>query len=120
MLNKILNYKPRRIIATLLLAVIVLMSIYGVKSESVGVERQAAFLIYWGVFFLLFIVLIFLILVDFLAIRASYMIAERKIFKSTLGSDEMRKMLRNLEEELKRLDDGQRPSEDDKGGSTPV
>ena len=93
---RLLSHRPRRIIATVLLAVIV-----GINFTQ---EDLAAFFVYWGIFFLLFMVLIVVTYIDLKAIRASYAVAEREIFKSTLGSEEMRQMLKKLDEELKRAE----------------
>ncbi|MCL4218587.1 MAG: hypothetical protein KJ052_16495 [Candidatus Hydrogenedentes bacterium] len=56
------------------------------------------FLGYWGFVVVLVILALYLALIDIRYIRLQYLIAQREIFRETIGDEEFRKALREAQE----------------------
>jgi hypothetical protein len=69
------------------------MAGYGANSE--GLRRSPVlFLAYWLVFLVIFLVTVWMAIIDFRYIRMEYALAKKEIFKQTLGEEALRKSLR--------------------------
>jgi hypothetical protein len=73
----------------------------GVRIEALR-TRPVLGLIYWGGFLLLFLSALYCVFLDLRHIRAERVIAERQIFRETLGEESFRKSLRAAQEESAR------------------
>ena len=77
-----------------------LMAWFGVDMAMLR-ESTIVFLIYWGVFALLFFVTLYIVALDLRYIRAQHAIAQRDLFCQTLGEQEFREALREAITEAK-------------------
>ncbi len=95
-----------RVIGGICLAGAGLMAWMGVKIEFVH-SSHWLFLGYWGVFAILFLTTIYCVILDLRYIRVQSTLAEREVFRQTLGDEEFRRALRAAQEAAaKHGDDG--------------
>jgi hypothetical protein len=66
------------------------------------------FLAYWGVFTTLFMVTLVCALLDLRYIRMQHAMAEREVFRQTLGDEAFRRALRAAQDAAKRGDTGRK------------
>ncbi len=85
-----------RLVGGICLACCGAMVLFGVKLKA-SVVSPWLFLGYWGLFLLLFLVVLFCVLVDLRFIRAERTIMERDVFMETLGDEEFRRALREAQ-----------------------
>ncbi len=85
------------------IGVCALMAWGGVRLESVR-ESPVLFWIYWGVFFVLFMVTLYIVLVDIRFIRVQQALALREAFRDTLGDKQFRSALRDALSESKQVE----------------
>lgn len=70
---------------------------YGTKPgvTNLGAVALAA---YWGVFLLALFVTVYMVLLDLRYIRLQYSLGEKALFEDTLGSEELRRALREAQQ----------------------
>jgi len=96
--------KRWRIAGGITIGICALMAWFGVDMNMLR-ESRLIFLIYWGVFALLFFVTLYIVALDIRYIRAQHAIAQRDLFHQTLGEEEFREALRDAIKETKQEDD---------------
>jgi len=69
------------------------MALYGVRLRASEVPPWL-FLGYWGLFLVLFLVMLYCVLLDLRYIRAEHAVMQREVFRETLGDEEFRRALR--------------------------
>ncbi len=74
------------------------MAFLGVEIQALH-ESKTLFLVYWGVFALLFFLTLYIVALDFRYIRAQHAIAARDLFQETLGDHEFRQALNKAMQE---------------------
>ena len=79
---------------------------------SVVRQSPGAFMAYWAVILVSFIVVVYCVLLDLRYIRAQYAIDRRDLFNETLGDEEFRKVLRAAQEEKARKPASNPPESD--------
>ena len=72
------------------------MALYGVNLKATDVASWY-FLAYWGLFFVLFLVVLYCVLLDLRYIRAEHAVWQREVFNETLGDEEFRRALREAQ-----------------------
>ena len=72
------------------------MAVYGVKLKATSVSPWL-FLGYWGLFLVLFLVMLYCVLIDLRYIRAEHAIMQREVFRETLGDEAFRRALREAQ-----------------------
>jgi hypothetical protein len=92
--------KRWRIAGGITIALCGLMAWFGVDMNMLR-ESTIFFLVYWGVFALLFFVTLYIVALDLRYIRAQHAIAQRDLFRETLGEKEFREALRDAVIEAK-------------------
>lgn len=85
--------KRWRIVGAVTIAICAVMAGFGVDMQILR-NSQLLFLVYWGVFALLFFVTLYVVALDLRYIRAQHAVAERDLFRETLGEGEFREALR--------------------------
>jgi len=78
--------------ATIVLCAV--MAGFGVNIQALH-ESKTLFVVYWGVFLLLFLGTLYIVALDLRYIRAQHAIAERDLFQETLGDRQFREALNN-------------------------
>ena len=84
--------KRWRIIGGISIALCAIMAGLGVNIQALH-ESKTLFVVYWGVFLLLFLGTLYIVALDLRYIRAQHAIAERDLFQETLGDREFREAL---------------------------
>lgn len=82
-----------RTLAAAAILVSALMAWFGVKWEALR-ESSVLFFGYWGLFAILLLGAVYIAFLDMRYIRLQYRIAERELFRQTLGEDSFRDELR--------------------------
>ena len=93
-----LTQRRWRIFGGACLAISGAMALTGVRLDAIR-HSQLAFATYWSVFLLFFAIAIYCALLDLRYIRAQHALAERELFRETLGEESFRKALRARMEE---------------------
>lgn len=88
-----LTQKRWRIVGGVCLAACGLMAWYGVRFQALR-ESPAVFLGYWGLFLVLFVIVLYCVVLDLRYIKAEHVIMSREVFRETLGDEEFRRALR--------------------------
>jgi len=86
--------KRWRIVGGVTVAICAVMAGLGVEMQILR-NSSTLFLVYWGVFALLFFVTLYIVLLDLRYIRAEHAIAQRDLFYQTLGDQEFREALKD-------------------------
>lgn len=84
--------KRWRIVGAITIAACAVMAGFGVDMQMLR-ESRSLFLVYWGVFAILFFVTLYIVALDFRFIRAQHAIEERDLFLQTLGDEKFREAL---------------------------
>lgn len=72
------------------------MAVYGVNLKVTDIAPWL-FLGYWGLFLVLFLIVLYCVLLDLRYIRAEHAIWQREVFNETLGDEEFRRALREAQ-----------------------
>ena len=75
-----------------------LMAWYGSDAPALQASLRY-FVIYWGIFFLLLLISLYLIVLDFRFIHVQYLIARRDLLRETLEDEAFRKVLIGAQQE---------------------
>jgi len=79
------------------------MAWHGVVQLRTGAAASPRYLaVYWGIFALLLLIAVYMALLDLRFIRLQYVLAQRKLFADTLGSEEFRRELREAQDREQR------------------
>ena len=81
-----------RITAALTISCAGAMAWLGVEWKALR-ESLLFLAVYWGVFFVLFLISLFIVWLDIRYIKMQYAMGKRELFKQTLGCEEFRKTL---------------------------
>ncbi len=101
-----LNQNLWRVVGGVCVALCALMAWYG--TENLRLEHSPVYLaVYWGIFFLLLVVTLYIVFLDIRYIRLQYTLGERDVFENTLGSEEFRKALREAQEQERKHPSGE-------------
>lgn len=84
------------------------MAVFGVDMQMLH-DSTPLFLIYWGVFILLFFATLYFVALDLRYIRAEHAIAKRDLFQNTLGDQEFRETLEEAVRDASDADPNDRP-----------
>lgn len=72
------------------------MAVYGVNLKVTEIAPWL-FLGYWGLFLVLFLIVLYCVLLDLRYIRAEHAIWQREVFNETLGDEEFRRALKEAQ-----------------------
>ncbi len=84
--------KRWRIAGGITIATCAVMAGFGTDMQMLR-ESRTLFVVYWGVFALLFLLTLYIVALDFRFIRAQHAIEERNLFQQTLGDEKFREAL---------------------------
>jgi hypothetical protein len=84
--------KRWRIAGMVTIGICAIMAGFGVDMQMLR-ESTTLFLVYWGIFALLFFVTLYIVALDLRYTRAQHAIAERDLFHETLGDPQFRDAL---------------------------
>lgn len=87
-----LTQRRWRIAGGITVGICALMAYFGADQPFLR-ESKTIFLIYWGIFVVLFIVTLYIVALDIRFIRVQHSVAERDLFQETLGDKEFREAL---------------------------
>jgi len=90
-----------RIVGGVCLGACALMAWFGVQTLAWR-NSPTLFLGYWGAFFVLFMIVLYCVLLDFRYIRIQHTVGEREAFQDILGDEKFRAALRQAQEEMAR------------------
>jgi TRAP-type C4-dicarboxylate transport system permease small subunit len=82
-----------RIVGGICLVCCAAMALYGANLRATAITPWI-FLGYWGLFLILFLVMLYCVLLDLRYIRAEQAVMQREVFRETLGDEEFRRALR--------------------------
>lgn len=91
-----LTQKTWRIVGALSLSLAGGMAWFGAKMD-IQAYSPIFLMVYWAIFLLALLVTFYMVLLDIRYIRLSYLQDERDLFLETLGDEELRQTLRDLQ-----------------------
>ncbi len=96
-----LTQRRWRIVGAVCLAACAFMAWYGVRFEALR-QSPAVFLGYWGLFLVLFLIVMYCVILDLRYIKAEHAIMQRQVFRETLGDEEFRRALKAAQSKASR------------------
>lgn len=93
-----LTQRKWRIVGGVSVGLCAVMAWFGVQTLALR-NAPMLFLAYWGVFFILFIIVLYCVLLDLRYIRMQHALGEREAFQEILGDEKFRAALRQAQQE---------------------
>ncbi|MBX7257392.1 MAG: hypothetical protein K1Y02_13595 [Candidatus Hydrogenedentes bacterium] len=94
----LLTQRTWRIVGGVCVGICAVMAWFGVQTLALR-NSPTLFLAYWGVFFVLFVVVLYCVLLDLRYIRMQHALGERQAFQDILGDEKFRAALRQAQQE---------------------